>query len=352
VFSLPFYEKLFKGIKDNKWYPYNTKDINDFLDTHHFSGEPLLPLVPKDEKRLRSYLFRTMKGVVSEYRFKDYCLNPLVKLERGTKKFGTLLKDWPYVANLNIGDDTKKKQLQNFIDWNGVVPMTPDEKIDFLKNPSLYGEHRYIKSGGGESDFCRQGYRSIEEYDGLSKGRFIKLLKKAQKSTGKKNIRILDIGGGIGQALQDIKRIDENVFTINMTIDPESSLFASDRTIIGSAERFPADLLNSVDLVITNMAFRYFPFADLAVRNIIHSLSLGGMADVFVSTERSPTSDREIKKRLTETYSWLLKLKKEGCIKISFTNGYFMKVKYSVDDSLYPCRGIKVTKLKQIPISF
>jgi hypothetical protein len=348
TFSLPFFEKYFASLQKGKYIPYSAKEISTIVNTHYFSGEALIPLTNHEETILRAQarniLMRQFKKsflhslITNDFIF----LNPKQVNQLGNGH-GALDKN----LLVNITETTIDccPDIHSFIKKKKIPLMTNREKVNFVKDINIFQQTRYRK-GNCESPCSHQGYRPLEGYGYDSES----LFKQVQISTGKKNITVLDLGGGIGLAAHDMKLSHPEISTINITCDTEPVMFTADRTTLCFAERFPKDLCESVDLVITNMAFRYFFFPDLAVKNVVTSLSVGGIADIFVTSERSSTPDDELEKRLSDTYFWLTDLAQKGIIEIEFSFGSVLGTPIKVEETLYPCRGLYIKKLKSMKL--
>lgn len=118
-----------------------------------------------------------------------------------------------------------------------------------------------------EDDGNYYGYNSRED--------FLKKLQRIKQRTQRQVLTMLDIGGNIGRALNDAKEIDPTLTTANMTL-VNSLIIDGDVVIRRPAEYMPAVFEESFDLIESNVAFTYFLFPDIALKNAIKALFVGG----------------------------------------------------------------------------
>ncbi|OGI60815.1 hypothetical protein A2641_02465 [Candidatus Nomurabacteria bacterium RIFCSPHIGHO2_01_FULL_37_25] len=93
----------------------------------------------------------------------------------------------------------------------------------------------------------------------------------------------MDIGGSFGLALKQMKDLDPNIETFNMNINERPSIFG-DHVVRHPAEMMPAKFEEIMDLVESQQAFRYFLYTDIALRNVIKALTVGGVAKIAFTT--------------------------------------------------------------------
>jgi hypothetical protein len=244
---------------------------------------------------------------------------------------------------LNLNASREKEKVIKFCQKEKIPLMSSMEKVKFLKNLTEFLNATFSSSWG--TGTCNHmGYRKIEYYN-ISN--INTLLAEIRQTNGRKTLSVLDLDGGIGLGLMSLKEIDPNIYAINLTLHAEAIMYKTDQTILTPAEIFPKSLKENIDLVISNMAFRYFQYPDLAVRNIVYSLRVGGIANIFVTCERSEASNSELKKRLNKTYDWLQDLVKQGVLSIDFRYGGPFGTPIKIK-KLYPCRGLLIRKLKSL----
>lgn len=143
-------------------------------------------------------------------------------------------------------------------------------------------------SSGGNSYLTSYGNRNLLGFDGYfdNEEKFKELLKKLRQRTGVSKLVILDIGCGMGKALQDMKGLDPNIETHGVTMKPEPAMFKADYFHYIAAERMPAEFERKFHLITSNMAFRYFLFQHIALLNVVKALASGGYAELHFSYDR------------------------------------------------------------------
>jgi SAM-dependent methyltransferase len=350
TFSFPFFNKYFRALKAGKVVQYSDREINRIIDRYYLNEEAITELPEKEAKILREKIFIILQSFFHDSFISDIagsdilCLNQeqIEAMNKETGSSHTIRKEGGKFL-IDLSASREKEKVIEFCQKEKIITMSPQEKVDFLKNLTEFLSANF--SSGCMTGTCNyMGYRDIIRYD---VGRIKNLLAEIRLTSGRKNLTVLDLGGGIGLGLAGLKELDPDIYAINLTLHAEAAMYKTDRTILSPAERFPKSLKENVDLVISNMAFRYFRFPDLAVRNVVHSLRVGGIANIFVTCERSGGSDAELKRRLNKTYDWLQELIEQGVLAIDFSyGGPFgepLKIK-----KLFPCRGLLIRKLKSL----
>jgi|SRR3989338_2226747 len=133
-----------------------------------------------------------------------------------------------------------------------------------------------LTSYGNRNLLCPNGYFGDEK-------EFRELLEKLRRRSSVSKLVILDIGCGMGKALQDMKELDPNIETHGITTEPEPAMFSADYFHYMVAERMPLEFEGKFHLIVSNMAFRYFLFQHKALLNVVKSLASGGYAMLHFS---------------------------------------------------------------------
>jgi hypothetical protein len=66
------------------------------------------------------------------------------------------------------------------------------------------------------------------------------------------------------------------------------------------------------------MAFRYFLFPDIALKNAVKALSVGGEANISFQNDRCPLGldSEELLDRMKKVFAWLKDLEQKGYIEV------------------------------------
>lgn len=252
---------------------------------------------------------------------------------------------------------------------SGLNILTQEQKVELCKNPEfLYRVEHYFSDPKDNTQYLRphkwvSGSRNliIGKLEGYysSKQDFLAQLEEVRKLTGKSKLKILDVGSNFGFALKDMKKIDNNIETFNMTIDENPSIYG-DHIVHHPAELMPKEFYESMDLIESQVAFRYFPYSDIGLQNVIKALSVGGVARIHytpghishISLNENQDVDisrEEIKQRDIKLRELLKTLEKENYLKLEGLDNYFMPSLYSSEDSYYLLDGFfKIIKNKSI----
>ena len=213
------------------------------------------------------------------------------------------------LINVSVLSQNKKyKKVIESLKAKGIKALTLEEKIRFFNDPKFFKSTQYYNWNpefleAGITGFG-SGSRQLtgEEEGGYyhSSEEFLEEAKKVRQQTGKSVLRALDVGGNFGFALKDMKDLDPNIETFNMTIDEYPSLFG-DHIVRHPAEMMPKEFEETMDLINSQVAFRYFLYSDIALRNIIKALSVGGVAKIAYEIGRAHIASKDFDKfRLTE----------------------------------------------------
>lgn len=267
VFEVPrsrTLQHVWQGIVEGKFSPRSDEDIDRLIDEEYFQYTPLISLTPLQEQVIRDKLKNQLLYLLNQEHYKE-------------------------IAEHQIVRPKKRKQIL----WNRTTAGTPSwkwqtvtvqEKMQLLQNPNILTTMRY-QTENCESGLTGWGNRRLYEPDYylFQKKKFPDVMKRIRDRTEKK-LKVLDIGGGIGLGLHDAKERDPNIETYNLTIDEELAMYAVDHLYLCPAERMPKEFEGKMDLIMSNMAFRYFSFPDLALKNAIKALAVGGEAHIHWDT--------------------------------------------------------------------
>ncbi|MFA5871034.1 MAG: hypothetical protein WC842_04095 [Candidatus Paceibacterota bacterium] len=308
---------------------YETKEINKIIDQRYFGFSSLVSLTDKEESFLRKTMVDQLKFMFVKSDFSKLLRTScyINKEQKDVYKRGA--------QGLNLSDDKKIFHV-----------MSAEEKLIFLNNPTNL-------SAVWHEDYCSSpfgvmGYRNFNCYK-ICKN-FAKVVHEIKSADNKKErLRIMDLGGGVGLALNDIKKMHPELITYNATRDEEYSHYPTDFHVVAFAERMPLALKGMIDIIFSNMATRYFAYTDLVIKGCVEMLAKGGVMDVFFSSESSDNySERDVVRRMKKAHDFLKEMESSGVIELKINNTFssnFGGSFKSEDGTLYPAASVFCKKL-------
>ncbi len=324
--------QLAKEILKGRKKPFSQEEIESIVDQRYFGFDSLVSLDEYEKLHLRDeivnrLLYRLNEGTLRKFLETD-CYWSALRDRRGFQ----IIYTKEALLNENVSN---------------VCLMTAEEKLMFLKDP------RNLKvrwrERGLESDFATMGYRNIDEYGMPGRKSFTDVIREIQTDSGRKELNILDLGGGVGLALRDAKKIHPELVTYNATRDEEFSHYPVDFHIIGFMERMPLVLKDKINFIFSNMTTRYLSYTDLVLRCCVMMLAKKGIMNIFFSSDSSNNRcGEDIKRRMKLAYVYLKDLEKLGLIKLKINNTFssnFGGTFRSESESLYPAATVFVKKL-------
>ncbi|MCK4967635.1 MAG: class I SAM-dependent methyltransferase, partial [Candidatus Aenigmarchaeota archaeon] len=311
------YRQFIDGLIRGRFEPLSDEKIDQIIEENSFSFPALIALSKEQEILLKKHLFDHLKLVLNRREFKLLC----GKIHHN-KETNTFFSDKEVKEKY---DPEAKSEL-----------FTLKDKLK-LFDPSFWINQRLQEARSSGPLKC-WGNRELKRY-GFSDDDWKKILSKVRQTTNKKKLKILDIGCGMGLALQDIKAIDRNVETYGITCDQEPGMYQADKFYYLNAERMPVSFKNKFDIIISNISFRYFLFPHIALKNTILSLSKGGRAEIAFAFDRIPCGEpydsyfrklvpeakdsyQAMKKIMFEELAKLKLLQKKGKIKITIPDSF------------------------------
>lgn len=317
--------------KGQLFYP-SEKEIDEFINNRYFGFESIVPLTKQEEQELRDALKKELHYTLVESNLAEFFNSVCFLACENNKRYDI------YCASALKGND--------FVPQRG--PMTTEEKIAFLEMTlNLKVSFHAGRSTSISSGFERMGYRNLVDYSIYSE--FHELMNQLNKANGNRALHILDLGGGNGRALNDIKTEYPECITYNATRDEEFVYYPADFQVIACMERMPLALKGKIDLIISNMATRYFAFTDLVIEGCVNMLAKNGIMDVFFSSERTDNhSEEDVMRRMKKAYNFLKEMESLGIIELKIGNSFTSDVggSFQTDDgTLYPAANVFVKKL-------
>ena len=329
----PFLSYFWKSFETGNFVPIPENAVENIVN-HYLDTTPMITLSDKECEALREDMTIAFKEKVLLYNSET---------EKLLKKFVYFIPGDVYVEysgeNRKVIKDTvvyitdeKNQAIENL----GHHPSSTEEKVDYFSKPFFWDDSTFVSIvRGGESVSTQMfvpGSRSLYYYPGYAEEKdFIDLLERVKKDTQKEKIKMLDVGGNIGRALYDAKKVDPNIETFNMTLDEAPAIYG-DHVIRTPVEVMPKNLEEEIDIIESNVSFRYFSFPDIALFNIIKALSVGGEADIDFQADRSPTNKEDLINRINNLFLVIKKLEDGGYIKIDY--GPRSKLFFLEDDQM------------------
>jgi len=297
----PLLEGYFDEVRQRTFRPRTDADVEKAASLE-LSGEPLTQLTEQELERLGIYLRKNLQ----------------VRKIHVNTIYRALIEDPIYWIKNELV--TKER-----LDKKNNTPLKPEELIKLLANPEVVYSTRYVNSQGSTmltGDGSRHLYaRDKEEtpeednYGYSSAEDFNNILKRIKQRTKKQKLTMLDMGGNVGQALMDAKNIDSTLKTINITLKSET-VVSGDIVVRRPAEYMPSVFEESIDLIESNYSFRYFLFPDIALKNTVKALSIGGETNLDFTNDSCPLDKEELLKRMKNIFAWLAELEQKGYIEV------------------------------------
>lgn len=326
-------QQLSKEILDGRTSSFSRKEIERIIDRRYFSFDSLVLLSKREKSFLRRDMTNDLLCRFNEGRMRKFL---------GSDCYQSTCRSGDGAWHIYAGEVPANDRHFSY-----TRAMTAEEKLAFLENPENL-ETRWHESWGSTS-FARMGYRSISEY-GMPRNRsFTNVIRRLQAKIGRKELHVLDLGGGVGLALDNIKKMHPELVTYNATRDEEFCCYPSDFHIVGFMERMPLALQGKIDFIFSNMTTRYLAYSDLVIQCCVLMLARGGIMNIFFSSERSDNHcEEDVQCRMKKAYDYLRNLKQSGMIQLKINHGYTSCVGGSFKSdagSLYPAANVFVKKL-------
>jgi hypothetical protein len=333
-------DHFWKGLATSKFVPKTEEEIRNYIAQNHFGGKALIELSDEDKEKILPKLLRSITWMANDSRLAGLCEK---RIQHYQQTFNERSQDYFVTKEAEKWEKGKKT-------------LSKERKEKLLSNPNIWFQACYSEKNC-TMPLTNWGMRHIEEYR-LEKP-IREITERIKQRTGRDIVNVLDIGGAGGIALKDIKTGDPRVSTWNMTMDMEPVTHDVDRTYLCVAERFPAELRESADLIISNYSFVYFPCQALALENCLQSLSVGEEAHLSISFGKQSYFLKDSARRMRQEYDRLIGLRDSGKIdlRVDSWEGDKHALVYQPDncnenehkrEHFYPPTFVKITKLKSL----
>ncbi|MDO8610860.1 MAG: hypothetical protein Q7R95_10040 [bacterium] len=335
-------ENFWQCVRKGKYTPLSHREISKYVDRMYFGFDPLLPLKDFQHYNIRNQL---INGPISSLNnmnlFYKLATGPVVYLsaeeaehmtwiseKRGQKNsFYASLFCTEMAADIAINSYHKK-------------PLNPNELRALLTNQNIGHDALLVSNHTGNPDWItmyemtNNKHRSLFNLGGpfsgynLTSNHLAQIIYNTHSKSGKSDLIAFDIGGSNGKKAYELKQFDPSLTVVNTTLEEEILYYPNDANVIMTAERMPKKLFEAIDIVLSNFALTYCYYPDIALYNIILSLSLGGCAYVDFNSYNSPNTDNsDLQQRMNTVAQTLNKLHEKGLI----------------DFNLYPANNHNIT---------
>ena len=288
----PLFTKFWEELRSGKGVEKGEADVETLVEAYT-NVKTLTPLSKEEMEKIKEHLRLFFRIEINTYNT-DY--NTLINdeiclVDSRDINFDMFHGGYSVRKNtlLNISHLAREERYWKMIQelkTKGIKALTLEEKVRLFSDPTFLKKTQYytwepILSRVAATGFGSGSRRLTEQSGGYyhSNEQFLEEVQAIRGRTGKPMLRILDVGSNFGFALKDMKDLDPNIETFNMTIDEHPSLFG-DHIVRHPAEMMPAEFEEIMDLIASQVAFRYFLYSDIALRNVIKSLAVGGVARI------------------------------------------------------------------------
>ncbi|MEK7070971.1 MAG: hypothetical protein AAB966_04135 [Patescibacteria group bacterium] len=306
--------RFWEGVVAGKMPEPNMARTRQVVARQYFAEPPLATFTGTDEQRLFNHLSHTIDEELTYSRSMGLCENPVVFIAPSEAQ-NDGLSYTPYFLTGTYADHAVR---------SGNNPLSVEQKIRLYTDPNIW-EFARVKHGtpsNSSFDISAVGYGSRSFFDGvkykdsyrISTKEFAEVVKNVRQSTGRENLRMCDVGGLTGLACHDVQPHYPDFEYTNITLDEEPGRWPGINHVFVPAERMPRRFFESFDIMVSNMAWRYFMFPDIALSNLVQALSLGGYADISYSVYSNPLDSDEAFRRFYQGIEMLEELQDKGLI--------------------------------------
>lgn len=297
---------FWEGLQAGKFTPRTDEQIREFIRKNHFSGKALVELASEDKAVIEESVFYYTSGLINRDLYEKLCTQNILYLPEGFEKYNR-----PHFI-LEESEHFKKQNKK---------PLTIQEKIELFTTPNVW-YHSVLQGTNVLRPLLSWGMRHLWEY-GFTDERFLENLSRIRKNTGRDILNLLDVGGAMGVMLHDAGELDKNIITHNLTLDVLPTTYDVDKLYLSTAERFPIELKENMDLIVSNMAFLYMPGQALALENCLQSLSVGGEAHLSVDWGKQKVFVPNSAVKMRKQYDRMKKLSEDGFIELKVNSGNY-----------------------------
>ena len=346
---------FYKAIETGKFIPLSQKEIEEIVDEIYFAKSPIIPLTEQEKTTLKGKLVGDLNYSLNDNDFKILTEEPIFYFFAPEEKEINSLSVWPGHNFIYISNDfeDQRKILKDITAINAEV-LTKKRKQELFSDIDIRDKNQFCKflgprGGSFTNSFGRYGERDLfgEWGYGFSHEEMKTIIERIKRRNGSEKIQMLDVGGMLGRACYDAETHFDEISATNLTVNEEPAMFPV-KHILAPAERMPKYFKENFDLILSNMAFRYFTYQSLGLENCLQALSVGGEAYLSIETPASPDKTAEGDSlRLAKEYKRLKELDERGYIDLR-VRSYENVFEYKPKSSYFPAALVEITKIKSL----
>jgi SAM-dependent methyltransferase len=352
----PFWD----GLKNGKFIPHTEKELDAIVENVYFKGDPLVELSPEEEKNVKSAIREHTKNYSPHKRgsmnlIEDEIWHLDGSVFMGDGFIGDSDNEHGTLVGL-CGNSPYLTRVRDKLTQAGAVILTNNYKLEMFSNLYFWKRVRVTgiwSNGGSGSGFglCGYGNRPLTEY-GFSAESFKTFVEKIKQDMDKDELKLLDVGGLLGEACYDAEQICPEVKTTNLTFSVEPVSYPVEMVVL-SAERMPIEFREKYDIILSNIAFRYFTYPQLGLENCLQALSVGGESYLDVGTDRPAIKIADHAKRINRQFQRMKELRNLGYIDLDVKTGLGydalnFKPRRGSDSMFFPPTYVHMKKLKSL----
>ncbi len=204
----------------------------------------------------------------------------------------------------------------DFLKSRGLGKLSLEDKIRVFSDPDIYASAVFVSSfeTGKNASTWPQTNTPLSWY-GFDDQFFMDKMEELRAGTGRDKMRVADLGGSVGRALYDAKNLDPNIETTNFTLEAEPAMWPVDHLELGQIERMDKRHFEKFDFVFSRYTFMHLVFQDIAFKNLLYMLDVGGEAIISLSTHNNYFIDQEeLLRRFQELHIFIKPLIEAGIL--------------------------------------
>jgi hypothetical protein len=321
-------EKLRKGILNNWFQPTDYDEIRDFSETFIFKNEPIFDLDNRSKEFLKESINTSMYNFYNHKWFKNLTMEEFSYIKSSEDKMPSYVK--------KCFEGFKNKKLKGLLINQEIDPsffsfndkesgmfvstrkrLLREELKNIVFNYETATNTMLIKESGNLfPKLGSMGYRNLSDYPQMKRWLHEKINEKLLSNS---KVTILDIGGGTGEVLFDLKKIYGNkIHTINQTITIEPFAYQGDELLVSPVEYMPENFKERIDIAISNFSFIYTTFPWVGIEAVLASLKINGYAWLEIGTIDCKSPQSVCHSEMRKTWDRFSKIQRQGLIYMKF----------------------------------